>query len=426
MQSKFLKIIGTIFFTLSISYCFSQVDVREDQRVGVGQANNSQVKLLVTNTEWDYSLRVQNTTESDGSKYGLILSTDNQGLGYKYGISNNVTNQAASIRDSKGLTNNVNAYGGINARGYGVHNFIRFGNGRKYGTFNQVAQTSTHANRQSYGSYNYLTPSSGDSFGTYNYVIRNADSRRAYGTYNYVRDNATTTNQKNYGIYSRVDHEGFIANYGSYVYMNSKGTVANGTTGISHGLYVLIAGAGDADRIGVYSSVNGGEGYAGKFVGDVHISGTLTNPSDKRLKDNIKPLSNAMSLIKKLSPKSYNYKKVEGHGFNPNTLRYGFIAQEINEILPNLVHDIKGDEIQSAPSKVAGVDEEDEPSNQITKRQEDYKAINYIDIIPILTQAIKEQQEEIETIKSEHQKEIDDLKTSIQLLVKEVELLKKQ
>ena len=54
----------------------------------------------------------------------------------------------------------------------------------------------------------------------------------------------------------------------------------------------------------------------------------FTYTSDKRLKSNIKPLENSLSIIKKFL--SYEYEK---NGFNDA----GFMAQEVQEILPYAV-----------------------------------------------------------------------------------------
>ncbi|MBN1186453.1 MAG: tail fiber domain-containing protein, partial [Bacteroidales bacterium] len=62
---------------------------------------------------------------------------------------------------------------------------------------------------------------------------------------------------------------------------------------------------------------------------------------------------------------------------------YGFTAQELEEVFPELVS------TEAHPPE----DEKGEPLI--------YKSINYIEMIPILTQAIQEQQEEIEDLKKE-------------------------
>jgi hypothetical protein len=102
-----------------------------------------------------------------------------------------------------------------------------------------------------------------------------------------------------------------------------------------------------------------------------------TIPSDARFKTNINDFNNALNIIKKLNPKTYNYDiiKFPDFGFE-STLQYGLIAQEVEQALPTLVKNTK------FPNK------------------QEYKTVNYTSMIPILIQGMKEQQEEIEQLKT--------------------------
>lgn len=83
-----------------------------------------------------------------------------------------------------------------------------------------------------------------------------------------------------------------------------------------------------------------GSGLSGLFNGGVQIFGTLTaalaSSSDRRAKTNIKPLQNATDTLKKLNPVSFDWLQ---HQTNVNEFSssYGFIADEVEEILPNMV-----------------------------------------------------------------------------------------
>ncbi len=128
----------------------------------------------------------------------------------------------------------------------------------------------------------------------------------------------------------------------------------------------------DEVRIG---NGSGEPAYQLEVVGDADITGELTAASDKRLKKNISEISMALSTVMSLEPKSYNFRVDE---FQDMSLaegeKFGFIAQELENVLPSLVStgrevtDIKGQSFKS-------------------------KSVNYIEIIPILTKAIQEQQE---------------------------------
>lgn len=95
--------------------------------------------------------------------------------------------------------------------------------------------------------------------------------------------------------------------------------------------------------------------------------------SDSRFKDNIEPIENTDEIIKKLNPVTYQYKTTEFADRNfPEGSTYGFIAQELKEVLPYTV----------------------------TEEKDGFYSVNYIALIPVLTKAIKDQQTEIETLKA--------------------------
>jgi Chaperone of endosialidase len=108
--------------------------------------------------------------------------------------------------------------------------------------------------------------------------------------------------------------------------------------------------------------------------GNLQVDGTLSSAgidltSDIRLKKNITPLKNSLSIIQKLNPVSYNKKK-SIYGDDYSIKENGFIAQELQKILPDLVHEsVDKDRVLS---------------------------VNYTAIIPILTKGMQEQQAIIE------------------------------
>ena len=97
--------------------------------------------------------------------------------------------------------------------------------------------------------------------------------------------------------------------------------------------------------------------------------------SDKRLKDNIKPLDNALDKISKISGVEFDWNDTRDedgkplHSYKGHDV--GVIAQEIEEVLPEVV----------------------------TTRDNGYKAVKYEKIVPLLIEAIKEQQEQIDELR---------------------------
>ena len=71
--------------------------------------------------------------------------------------------------------------------------------------------------------------------------------------------------------------------------------------------------------------------------GAVYSNGTAltnTNPSDHRLKENIIPVPYGLAEINKLNPVSFNWKNDPKE---KKSLSWGFIAQEVQPIMPELV-----------------------------------------------------------------------------------------
>lgn len=145
--------------------------------------------------------------------------------------------------------------------------------------------------------------------------------------------------------------------------------------------------------------VGGYAGWAGYFNADVFCGGTYFG-SDKRLKKEITPLNNAINIVMNLKPVSFYYdtEKYPLAGFEERR-RYGFIAQDVEQVLPELVKDKN---IILNSNRIRTANTIDEP-----KQEALFKVLDETSLIPILTQAIKEQQQQIEELKQE----IDKLKS---------------
>jgi len=132
----------------------------------------------------------------------------------------------------------------------------------------------------------------------------------------------------------------------------------------------------DAVRIG--GSADPGP-FKLKVDGDVDITGELTAASDERLKENIIPIEGALQTVSQLAPKIYNFKVDEFEDLElAEGSKMGFIAQELMAVLPELV--TEGGEVTS--------DDGDTFKSL---------SVNYMELIPLLTKAIQEQQNTIST-----------------------------
>jgi len=136
--------------------------------------------------------------------------------------------------------------------------------------------------------------------------------------------------------------------------------------------------------------------------GTMHLDSTLTQNSgsigsDIKLKKNIQPIESALDTVEKLRGVHFEWKKSGKEAI-------GFIAQEVEEILPQLVQE----------------------ADLLGEEDETFKSLDYVSIIPILVEAIKEQQEEIEQLKkhSHPAKDMCDMK-GYEELVARIEKMEK-
>jgi hypothetical protein len=124
--------------------------------------------------------------------------------------------------------------------------------------------------------------------------------------------------------------------------------------------------------------------------GFLYVTGNVTAYwSDIRLKKDIVTLDNAIEIVKKLRGVSFGWNEIGKEVFNATDEREtGFIAQEVQEHIPSAVRE-----------------------NKLAKAEDGshYLTIDQDKIVPYLVEAIKEQQEMIETMKQE----ISDLKNLI-------------
>lgn len=113
--------------------------------------------------------------------------------------------------------------------------------------------------------------------------------------------------------------------------------------------------------------------------GDADVAGTIFTLSDENLKTNIEDLTGCTELILQLNPKRYMFRDEEYVGLNLSEgEHFGVIAQQVQEVVPQLVRDIHTD------AKV------DRDGNEIAPAM-DYKAVDYNGLIPVLLGAIREQ-----------------------------------
>lgn len=131
----------------------------------------------------------------------------------------------------------------------------------------------------------------------------------------------------------------------------------------------------------VSGSLTVGTGSAQGVSGEIRATNNITAyySSDERLKTNIIKIDNALEKLKQIDGVLYDwndtYKKQYGEedGYFIRKQNSGIIAQQVEKVFPNVVAD----------------------------RQDGYKAVRYELLVPLLIEAIKEQNKNIENVKNE-------------------------
>ena len=125
--------------------------------------------------------------------------------------------------------------------------------------------------------------------------------------------------------------------------------------------------------------------------GDVFVSGTayLANPavvSDQQFKTNIDSLQNALQIITQLNPRNFEYVASLSPKLNfPLGEQYGFIAQEVEQVLPTIISEGIIPEVYDS-------------LGNIVESAIQYKSLNYNALIAILTKGMQEQQINIDSL----------------------------
>ena len=184
------------------------------------------------------------------------------------------------------------------------------------------------------------------------------------------------------------------------------------TVGVQKGLAIRTAGSG-TDVMSIWS--NKTDAGDGTDDDDVHLvawrvgSGTAlkgsvffdesdnqvdyNRTSDRRLKENIVDLDNAIDVVKQLKPRKFNFNRsAYSHDLKyakANTIT-GFIADEVETIIPQAVTGTKD-----------AVYTEDKPEDDAKKGDIIAQQLDVSHLIPHLTKALQEAITKIETLEAE-------------------------
>ena len=116
--------------------------------------------------------------------------------------------------------------------------------------------------------------------------------------------------------------------------------------------------------------------------GNLDVLGEIEVMSDARLKKDVVSIEDAISTVQKLNPVEYHYKTTEYQNEEfPEGAQMGFLAQELAKVYPGLVSE--GRAVTNDAGESVNV-----------------QTVNYLEIIPLLTKAIQDQQAIIENLNS--------------------------
>lgn len=225
-----------------------------------------------------------------------------------------------------------------------------------FGLLNQNGSWKVRVNGSETEIYDYLYWNDGRGYIFYDrsdtgyYCDPNSTSRL-----NFVNSNNHYI-QPGYMLYS--DHGSWQGEYNKIQWHSSHLYLQNAGGG-----YLLILRRGD-----------GGERFYCDYNGNVTVSGNITANSDIRLKTNVETIKNPIQLVKRLRGVTFDWIESGEHS-------YGLIAQEVEEVIPELV-------LQN----ITGTADGDEKTP--------IKSVDYSKLVSVLIEAVKEQQSEIDELKA--------------------------
>lgn len=210
-----------------------------------------------------------------------------------------------------------------------------------------------------------------------NFKIINASNSKTMGMiFPYSQGGSLQLNDSNENGRANL----FATDNGGYLYLyNSSGTRTLSISGISGEITSygsIIKKNGNGDTVANLFADSSGNSqyyfYDSSETGTIFLHGnsgnitcvSLTQTSSRKIKENIKPIDDAEKILE-LQAVKFDFKSK-----NLGTNQRGFIAEDVEKILPNLVHD------------------------------GDMPSINYTGMIPYLQEVVKQQQRKIDDLES--------------------------
>lgn len=137
-----------------------------------------------------------------------------------------------------------------------------------------------------------------------------------------------------------------------------------------------------------YNSIGVGTA-ASTTAGQIRATNTITAfYSDKRLKNEVSKIENALDKLEQLTGVIYTQNKLaEQFGYNDYSEQVGLYAQDVKKVQPQAV--------KPAPFDIA----KNEDGVEYSKSGENYLTVQYERLIPLIVEAIKELRQEVKSLK---------------------------
>jgi len=250
--------------------------------------------------------------------------------------------------------------------------------------------------------------SSGDGYAFIDFHSKSAtnpnyDSRISNSSYgNFILQNhttgadiylQTTDSSGNINTAVQIDDSSNLRVRGNITGDNNTGgtTIYGGTSG--DGAHIELYGGSHATDVGgqskaYYDAVqhyfraqDGTGDTTVKVTGDIQYTGSITDTSDRRLKENVNDLAGSLDKITQLNGKSYVMIDDE-----EGQTEFGFIAQEVKEVFPEVVKEIQQYELDD--------------NGEETTEEVNYIGVSYVQLIAPMVEAIKELKSQNETLEA--------------------------
>jgi hypothetical protein len=163
----------------------------------------------------------------------------------------------------------------------------------------------------------------------------------------------------------RVDGSGNLL-VGTTAYNTADGNILQGNGEVFSTI------ANSLNTLHVYDITNSAFRFYVSGGGQIHATNTsITAISDQSLKQNIRDLDKGLESVLALQPRRFDWKNGDGNDI------MGFVAQEVEEVMPELIHEYKYNDEETKlglkmgdmiPSLVKAIQEQNEIINDLRAR----------------------------------------------------------